>query len=247
MYLKIQGLVLRVTAYNDSDSLLTLLSNTHGKLTVKARGVRRRNSPLTAPCQLLAFGEYTLFEYRGMYTINEACSIELFQGLRRDLAKLSLGTYFAQVSDVISQEDVPSSELLSLTLNSLYALDKLSISTQQVKATFELRCACLAGYLPELSGCYKCKEPFPQRFNVTEGRLECTSCKDPVSNGLRMPLTPGVLECMRYICTCDSKKLFAYQAGFDTVEHLAQVTETYLTSQLERGFPTLDFYKSIQM
>jgi len=209
--------------------------------------VRRRNSPLTAPCQLLAFGEYTLFEYRGMYTINEACSIELFQGLRRDLAKLSLGTYFAQVSDVISQEDVPSSELLSLTLNSLYALDKLSISTQQVKATFELRCACLAGYLPELSGCYKCKEPFPQRFNVTEGRLECTSCKDPVSNGLRMPLTPGVLECMRYICTCDSKKLFAYQAGFDTVEHLAQVTETYLTSQLERGFPTLDFYKSIQM
>ena len=102
MYLTTKGLVLRVTAYNDHDALLTLLTSGHGKLTVKARGLRRKNSPLVAPCQLLAFGEFTLFEYRGMYTINEAHSIELFAPLRKDLSKLSLGTYFAQVTDVIS-------------------------------------------------------------------------------------------------------------------------------------------------
>ena len=95
MYLTIQGLVLRVTAYNDKDALLTVLSKKHGKLTVKARGLYRKNNPLTAPCQLLAFGEFTLFEYRGYYTINEAHSVELFQNLRKDLQKLSLGTYFA--------------------------------------------------------------------------------------------------------------------------------------------------------
>ena len=93
MYLTIQGIVLRVTDYNDRDALLTVLSRNHGKLTVKARGLRRKNSPLIAPCQLLAYGEFTLFEYKGQYTINEAHSIELFQGLRRDLQKLSLGTY----------------------------------------------------------------------------------------------------------------------------------------------------------
>lgn len=247
MYLKIRGLVLRVTAYNDADAILTLLSDTHGKLTVKARGLRRRNSPLTAPCQLLALGEYTLFEYRGVYSINEAHSVELFQGLRRDLVKLSLGTYFAQVADVISQEDTPSPEILSLVLNCLYALDKLNVNTQQIKATFELRAACLSGYLPELMGCYQCCQPFPERFNIAEGRLECTHCKDPMSNGLRMPLKPGILECMRYICSCDSKKLFAFQAGSDTIDGLAQIAETYLTTQLERSFSTLDFYKSLQM
>ena len=92
MYMTIQGVVLRVTDYNDRDALLTLLSHHHGKLTVKARGLRRKNSPLTAPCQLLAYGEFTLFEYRGQYTINEAHAIELFTSLRRDLTKLSLGT-----------------------------------------------------------------------------------------------------------------------------------------------------------
>ena len=113
MYLKVQALVLRVTDYNDRDALLTLLTREHGKLTVKARGLRRKNSPLVAPCQLLAYGEFTLFEYRGMCSINEASSIELFSDLRRDLTKLSLGTFFAQSAEVIAQEDLPNPELLS--------------------------------------------------------------------------------------------------------------------------------------
>ena len=29
------------------------------------------------------------------------------------------------------------------------------------------------------------------------------------------------------------------------MECLAQITESYLTTQLERGFSTLDFYKSL--
>ena len=98
MYLTVRGLVLRVNPYKDADAILTILTEDQGKLTVKARGLRRKNSPLIAPCQLLAYAEFTLFEYRGMYTINEAHSIELFQGLRRDLCKLSLGTYFAQAA-----------------------------------------------------------------------------------------------------------------------------------------------------
>ena len=48
MYLTIQGIVLRVTDYNDRDALLTVLSRRHGKLTVKARGLRRKNSPLSS-------------------------------------------------------------------------------------------------------------------------------------------------------------------------------------------------------
>ena len=117
MYLTTKALVLRVTDYNDRDALLTVLTLEHGKLTVKARGLRRKNSPLVAPCQLLAYAEFTLFEYRGQYTVNEAHSIELFQGLRRDLGNLSLGTNFAQAAEVLSQEDKPNSELLSLVLN----------------------------------------------------------------------------------------------------------------------------------
>ena len=81
MYLTIQGLVLRVTPYNETDAMLTVLTRDQGKISLKARSLRRKNSPLIAPCQLLAYGEFTVFEYRGTFTINEAHSIELFQQL----------------------------------------------------------------------------------------------------------------------------------------------------------------------
>lgn len=247
MYLTVQGLVLRVTAFNDTDAILTLLTRNHGKLSVKARGLRRKNSPLTAPCQLLAFGEFILFEYRGMYSINEAHSIELFQNLRKDIVKLSLGTYFLQVAEVLCQEDIPNPALQSLALNCLYALSKLDVHINQVKAAFELRSICLAGYTPDLHGCYRCENPIPNRFNITDGRVECITCRDPESDSIRLPITPGALEAMRYICFCEPKRLFSFRAGEDTLSVLVQISETYLLTQLERGFSTLDFYKSLQI
>lgn len=247
MYITIRGIVLRVTDYNDRDALLTVLTQDRGKLTIKARGLRRKNSPLIAPCQLLAYGEFTLFEYRGQYTINEANSLELFTALRRDLTKLSLGTYFAQVSEVLSQEDFPSPELLSLLLNCLYALAKLNLSEPLVKSVFELRASCLSGYTPDLFGCHICGNQNPERFDLSAGQLECCNCRSQESRGIRMPITESVLETMRYICLCDPKRLFSFQVGPETLQKLSSLTEAYLSTQLERGFSTLDFYKSLQI
>ena len=129
MYMTVQGIVLRVTDYKERDALLTLLTGTQGKITVKARGLRRKNSPLVAPCQLLAYGEFTIFEYRGQYTINEAHSLELFTPLRRDLTKLSLGTYFAHEDKVLhitldSHVHIGIKEARSLDCHVIYAIRK---------------------------------------------------------------------------------------------------------------------------
>lgn len=246
MYLTIQGIVLRVTDYGDRDALLTLLTKKHGKLTVKARGLRRKNSPLTAVCQLLAYGEYTIFEYCGQYSINDAHVLNLFQNLRSDLAKLSLASYFAQVSEVLSQEDYPTPELQSLLLNCLYALSELPVEPSKVKAVFEMRAACLSGYTPDLFGCHVCGSQTPERFDLSAGQLECQNCRTPHSMGIRMPVTPGILEAMRYICLCDPKKLLSFRLIPKELTQLEAITEGYLTTQLERGFSSLDFYKSFR-
>ncbi len=245
MYLTVQGLVLRVTPYKDYDALLTVLTRDQGKLTLKARGLRRKNSPLIAPCQLLAFGEFTLFEYKGMYTINEAHSIELFQKLRRELSRLALGTYFAQAAEVLSQEDLPNPELLSLVLNCLYALTAPDAQERKIKAVFELRGACIAGYTPDLTGCHRCGNLRPDRFDISQGVLECSACRDIRSSGIRMPVSAGALDAMRYVISCDSRRILAFHAGEQTLEELSYMAESYLSAQLERGFSTLDFYKAL--
>lgn len=245
MYLTTKGLVLRSSNYNDTDALLTILTHTHGKITVKARGLRRKNSPLAAACQLLSYSDFVLFENRGFYTINEAHTVEQFQSLRCDLQKLSLGTYFAQAAEVLSQEDMPNPELLSLVLNCMYAISKLCLPEQLVKAVFELRSACLAGYEPDLQACHRCGNTSPDRFNISEGHLECSNCGHSDSDGIRMPVTAGAIEAMRYICFCNSKQLFSFQVGDISLQCLADISESYLSLQLERGFSSLDFYKSL--
>ena len=247
MFLKTRGLVLRVSNYNDTDALLTLLTENHGKLTVKVRGLKRKNNPLFAPCQLLAYSEFTLFENRGFYTVNEAESVELFHSLRTDLEKLSLGTYFVQAAEVICLEDIPNPQLLPLLLNSLYALTKLSVNERIIKAVFELRIACLAGYAPDLSGCCHCGNTFPDRLNLSQGQLECYNCSLHADNGIRMPLNTSALDALRYICYCDPKKIFSFRIGEETIQSLSQITESYLLTQLERGFSALDFYKTLRI
>ena len=245
MYLTIKGLVLRVSVYNDTDALLSVLTHTHGKITLKARGLRSKNSPLAATCQLLAYSEFTLFRSKDIYIINEARSVSLFHNLRTDLTKLSLGTYFAQVAEVICQEDMPSPQILSLVLNSLFALTELSLSERFIKSVFEIRCACLAGYTPDLSACYQCGNEYPDMLNLKEGRLECNRCRMFDEGGIRMPLTVGALDAMRYITECEPQKIFSFRIDESSLASMSQIAESYLLTQLERGFSTLDFYKSL--
>lgn len=246
MYLKVQALVLRITDYNDTDALLSLLTSQQGKLTAKVRGLRRKNSPMVAPCQLLCYSEFVLYENKGFYTVNEARTIEIFQPLRKDLTKLSLATYFAQVAEVLSQGDFPDSSLLSLTLNSMYALSKLNYTETKVKAVFELRCACIAGYEPDLTGCVNCGASLPDRFDISAGVLECNSCRDYESSGIRFPVTAGMLDAMRFICFAPMQRIFSFELETTTMEALSALSESYLSTQLERGFSALDFYKSLQ-
>ena len=246
MYNTFDGLVLRETEYRDSDKLLTVLTRDNGKLTLKARGVRTSRSKLKSACQLLTYSEFTVSDsFHGQYVITEATPKELFPAVRGDLERLSLASYFAQVAECVCQEDYSTPELLSLTLNCLYALGRLPVPQLQVKAAFELRIACLAGYEPELGGCAVCGAPMPDRLNVSQGVLQCAACREEFLDGLRLPVSAASLSAMRYLTSCPMGRLLSFRLAENALEELSNLTETYLMTQLERGFSALDFYKSI--
>lgn len=245
MYQKTEGIVLRETEYNDSDKLLTVLTRDFGKITLKARGVKSRTSKLRAACQLLTYSEFTFLERQGRNVITEAAAKEMFLPLRSDLERFSLAAYFAQVTDAVSQEEDPLPSVLSLLLNSLYVLGRGDLPQLQIKAVFELRLTCLIGYLPDLRGCAVCGSATPDRFNITQGVLQCAHCSAAETEGIRMPLSGGCLEAMRFIAAAEPKRLFSFRLSESALEQLSGITESYLCMRLERGFYTLDFYKSL--
>ena len=171
MRLTSPGIVLRETKYQEADKILTVLTRDYGKQTVKARGCRRKNSRLAAGCQLLVYSELTLNEHGPFLTVTEADPLDQFWSLRQDLDLLALGSYFAEVCETTVQEGEESGAVLSLLLNSLYALDALHKPSALVKAAFELRLLCLTGYEPLLDGCAVCgaAEPTDARFDLLRG------------------------------------------------------------------------------
>lgn len=245
MYRKTEGLVLREVDYKDADRLLTVLTKEYGKITLKARGVRRSKGTLKSACQLLAYSEFTYSENRGFCTITEAIPLQMFMGLRSDLERLSLASYFAQVADVAAMEGEPNQELLSLTLNAIYALSELHKPQALVKAGFELRAACIMGYTPDLTDCAGCGSDNPTHFYLRAGVILCDHCAVLEADGIRMPLSPGLLSAIRYLVGCPPQRLFSFSMPEEALQDLTGITESYLLTQLERGFSTLDFYKSL--
>ncbi len=245
MHKTTNGLVLRETKYKEADKILTVLSETEGKITVSARGARRKGSRIAAASQLLAFSELTLFNYKGRWSLDEASTIELFSGIRSDLALLSLGSYFAELLEAVTDADMPDPQILSLGLNALYALSETLRPKEIVKAAFEMRLMCLAGFEPVLSACCacgqkECKEP---RLDLQGGVIYCESCLSGFEG--TVPLCLDSLNALRFITGADAKKLFSFTISGEALKRLSAAAEAYVLTHMERGFGTLNFYKSL--
>jgi hypothetical protein len=120
-----KGIVLRATATKEADYILNILTDSLGQIAVVARGARRKGSRIAAGSELLAFSELILYQRGNWYYLDEASTISLFDGIRQDIELLSLASYFAEMTECVTAEDEPVPEILSLLLNSLYALDTL--------------------------------------------------------------------------------------------------------------------------
>ena len=239
----VKALVLRESTYKDNDKILTLLTTDGTLITTKARGVKKLTSRIRAACQILAFSEFILSEARGFSTVKEASSLELFLPMRSSIECLSLAMYFAQIGEIVAQEDAPSSDLLRLLLSALQALCK-GRSQEIVKAAFELRLMSLSGYSPDVSSCAICGNPSPDRFNVTLSHVQCAACGKEAGE-LCLPISAGTLDAMRYVLDAPTERAFGFSLGEATATEFAGVAETYLLTRLERGFSALDFYHSL--
>lgn len=245
MYKTTNGLVLRETNYKEADKILTVLTETDGKITVSARGARRKGSRIGAASQLLVYSEMTLFFYKGRWSLNEASTKELFSGLRSDLEALSLGSYFAELLEAVTDEDQPDPQIISLGLNALYALSTGLRPKEIIKAAFEIRLMCLAGFEPALEACSVCGEEDPAEamLDINGGVIYCASCRS--TSDTCAPLHADSLNAMRFITGVEPKKLYSFSLGGEAVKELSKAAEAYVLAHMERNFGTLDFYKSL--
>ena len=157
----VTGMVLRAAPSGEGDRRLVVLTRERGRITVFARGARRPGSPFLAACRPFSFGKFRLYEGRDAYNLQGAEITAYFEELSADVEGACYGSYFLEVAEYYSRENLDGTDLLMLVYQSLRALLKEVISNELVRRVFELKAMVLNGEDTELppfsvsdSACY---------------------------------------------------------------------------------------------
>lgn len=236
MYVNTQGVVIRETKVGDSDKILTVLTEDFGKISISARGVRKSGSKFGG-ARFLCYSRFTLFKSPKGYSINECDLIKGFYNVSLNIESLSLASYCAELACIASSEKVKDPVLLSLVLNTLYAIDTNKLPLKLIKAVFELRISTILGYHPDFSSCYLCGGD--AAYLAEDGRCVCSECKDGED------YEKSALKAAKYIVSAPSKSIFSFKCSDEVSDLLYAASEGYLMNYVEFAPKSLPLLKDL--
>lgn len=256
MLCNVKGIVIRTVEYGENDKLLTLFTHEMGKVVVCVKGGRSIKCKHMPSCELFSYSEFGLYEKQGKYWVRESYLCESFFKIRRELETMYLGQYLCDVVCEFALYDMQDESLLRLLLNSLFLLCSDKKDRRIVKSAFELKACSIEGFSPDISECCICStEPDSGYFDAIAGNLICNKCKsnlndntfelseNSVSSVLYLDKT--MLDTMTFVINSPIEKTFSFNLPEAELVHFCEICEMYLLHQMERGFKTLDFYKSL--
>ena len=153
MKFQTDGLIIREQNIGENDRLVWVLTRSNGVVKAFARGAKKLDSAKCSATSLLSYSRLTLYKSRENYIVGDAKTLRIFSKLRHDVRKMCLVQYFCEIARHICPREQPADEFLRLFLNSVYLLSENKRGELLVKACFEMRYMCMAGYKPDLLMC----------------------------------------------------------------------------------------------
>ena len=256
MQTEVKGLVIRTVDIKESDRLITIFTEEMGCVIALARGARSHKSRKMSSTMQFCYGNFILYKQGDKYWIKEAELIESFFDIRQTIEGLALANYICEVLSDITTEEAES-ELLRLSLNSLYAIANAKYPVKKIKAVFEIRTASIIGFMPDILSCHKCGQKSGDfYFDIMGGVIECRDCRvyaektheehpDPHEAHIISILSEGAKIALGYAIYSPIERVFAFSVSDEDMHLFSRACEEYLLNQLGHSFKSLDFYKDV--
>jgi DNA repair protein RecO len=120
-----EAILLRRSRFGETSFVLVWLSPAHGKLRTAARGAGRKDSKLRGRLDLFYHAEIHFAPGRksDLHALREVRLLQTWDGLRTDYARLLAASYFAELSDLLSEPGHSAEGLFDLLKRALAHLD----------------------------------------------------------------------------------------------------------------------------
>ena len=215
--IKVKGIVIRETAYKDNDKIITILTDSIGKVSVIAKGAKKTNSPYLASSQFLVYSEFVLYQNTGYFYLNSTAVINTFYNLRIDLDKLQTVFELTKLINSVTDENQDCERILKLFLNTIYALDKLDKDKKLIVNAFKIKLFTLLGFAPRQDKCANCSKSLLESedefvyYNYVDNVFLCENCKGIGDSRSVIRLTKATFNAIFFVIRSDLKKMFSFE------------------------------------
>ena len=148
MSVPVTGMVIKAFDQLEYDKRLIVLTRELGKITVFARGVRRQGAKFMAACEPFSYGAFKLFEGKSAYNLSEAEISNYFEGIRLDIENMVYASFFCDMTEYCTRENLECSEILKLLYRAMQALLTDNIENALISPVFQLKLIMLNGEYP---------------------------------------------------------------------------------------------------
>lgn len=141
----VQGIILKRKNVGEADRLLTVFTREHGKIKIKAKGVRKIPSKRASHIEPLTIASLTIYKGSGTPILTEATSIESFPSVKTDLKKIGIGYHICELIDGLCPENQENNAVFSLIEKIFHQLS-LEKEIGALVHAFEVELLSLLGY-----------------------------------------------------------------------------------------------------
>ncbi|MCR5510471.1 DNA replication and repair protein RecO [Lachnospiraceae bacterium XBB2008] len=147
-YTEYTGMIIRTSPVGEYNKRLVILTAEAGKITAFARGARKVGNRLMGITEPFCFGKFKLLEGKDAYTLTDADISRHFEELRTDYDATVMASYFLEIADYYTRENMEAYEELNLIYASILALISGKFDFRLVKSIYEIRSLVIAGEFP---------------------------------------------------------------------------------------------------
>ena len=173
------GVVLKTMPLRESDLLVTLFTEQHGRVNAVARGARRSQRRFAGTLSLLVLGRYQLGRPpRGdLWSLESGDIVREWTQLATDVIAVAHASYVAELIGALLPPESPEPDALALVIALWDSLAEAGPSPGALRA-IELALLQIAGHRPALATCAACSKPLEQGavFDPSRGGAVCRSC-----------------------------------------------------------------------
>jgi DNA repair protein RecO (recombination protein O) len=202
------GVVLKTTPLRESDLLVVLYTQAHGRVAAVARGARKSQRRFSGALQLLVLGRYQLGRRpRGDLWGLDAAEVEReWSPLASDVFAVAHASYIAELVAALLPPEQPEPHVLDVMVALWESLAEGGPSPAALRMV-ELELLDVAGHRPALESCAACGEvelASGAVFDPTRGGAICRRCAATSRGANIRPIDSGTLAYLRAVAASGS-------------------------------------------